>query len=59
MTWLFSFPGNDVPDLGSLTNLDSNCSMVEDDDSEFNGTPAISGDHLFIRSNKFLDCIGS
>ena len=31
---------------------------IEDDDSEFNGTPAISGNQLFIRSNKFLYCIG-
>ena len=30
----------------------------EDDDSEFNGTPAISGNQLFMRSNKFLYCIG-
>ena len=28
------------------------------DDSEFNGTPAISGNLLFLRSNKFLYCIG-
>ncbi len=27
------------------------------DDSSFNGTPAISGEQLFIRSNKFLYCI--
>ena len=31
---------------------------IEDDDSEFNSTPAISGDELFIRSNKYLYCIG-
>ncbi len=31
---------------------------IEGDDSEFNGTPAISGDYLYIRSNKFLYCIG-
>jgi len=31
---------------------------IEDDDSEFNGTPAISGDQMFVRSNKFLYCIG-
>jgi len=31
---------------------------IEGDDSEFNGTPAISGNQLFIRSNKFLYCIG-
>ena len=30
----------------------------EGDDSEFNGTPAISGNQLFMRSNKFLYCIG-
>jgi len=28
------------------------------DDSEFNGTPAISGNLLFLRSDKFLYCIG-
>ena len=32
---------------------------IEGDDSEFNGTPAIDGDHLLVRSNKFLYCIGS
>ena len=32
--------------------------IIEGDDSEFNGTPAISGDQLYIRSNKFLYCIG-
>ncbi len=31
---------------------------IADDDSEFNGTPAISGNQLFLRSNKFLYCIG-
>ena len=31
---------------------------IEGDDSEFNGTPAISGNQLFLRSNKFLYCIG-
>ena len=31
---------------------------IEGDDSEFNGTPAISGNQLFIRSNKYLYCIG-
>jgi len=31
---------------------------IESDDSEFNGTPAVSEDQLFIRSNKFLYCIG-
>lgn len=29
-----------------------------DDDSEFNGSPAVSDNQLFIRSNKFLYCIG-
>ncbi len=32
--------------------------VIEGDESEFNGTPAISGNQLFIRSNKFLYCIG-
>ena len=31
---------------------------IEGDNSEFNGTPAISGNQFFIRSNKFLYCIG-
>jgi len=31
---------------------------ISGDDSEFNGTPAISGNQLFIRSNKYLYCIG-
>lgn len=31
---------------------------IESDDSEFNGTPALSGNLLFMRSNKFLYCIG-
>ena len=31
---------------------------IAGDDSEFNGTPAISKNQLFIRSNKFLYCIG-
>ena len=31
---------------------------IEGDDSEFNGTPAISGNQLVVRSNKFLYCIG-
>ena len=30
-----------------------------DDDSEFNGSPAISNNQLFMRSNKFLYCIGA
>ena len=30
---------------------------IEGDDSEFNGTPAISDNQMFIRSNKFLYCI--
>ena len=30
---------------------------IEGDDSEFNGTPAISGNHMLLRSNKFLYCI--
>lgn len=30
----------------------------EDDTSEFNGTPAISNNQIFMRSNKFLYCIG-
>ncbi|MEL6105559.1 MAG: PQQ-binding-like beta-propeller repeat protein, partial [Planctomycetota bacterium] len=30
----------------------------EDDESEFNGTPAISNGKLFLRSNRFLYCIG-
>ena len=30
---------------------------IEGDDSAFNGTPAISGKEIFLRSNKFLYCI--
>ncbi|MEP3477734.1 MAG: PQQ-binding-like beta-propeller repeat protein [Fuerstiella sp.] len=30
----------------------------EDDNSEFNGTPAVSDNQLYMRSNKFLYCIG-
>ena len=30
----------------------------ESDDSEFNGSPAIAGNQLLIRSNKFLYCVG-
>ena len=28
------------------------------DDSDFNGTPAICGNQLFLRSNRFLYCVG-
>jgi len=31
--------------------------VIEGDDSPFNGTPAMCGDQIFIRSNKFLYCI--
>ena len=31
----------------------------ENDTSEFNGTPAVAGDQLLIRSNQFLYCIGN
>ena len=30
----------------------------ENDGSEFNGTPAVAGDQMVIRSNKFLYCVG-
>ena len=30
----------------------------ENDDSEFNGTPAIANGQMFVRSNKFLSSIG-
>ena len=30
----------------------------ESDDSDFNGSPAISDGHIFLRSNRFLYCIG-
>ena len=33
--------------------------MIAGDDSIFNGSPAVSGNHLFLRSNKFLYCIGN
>lgn len=32
--------------------------MLSGDDSIFNGSPAVSGKHLFLRSNKFLYCLG-
>jgi outer membrane protein assembly factor BamB len=28
------------------------------DDSDFNGTPAVSGNQLFLRSNRYLYCVG-
>ena len=31
--------------------------VIEGDDSDFNGSPAISDNQLFLRSNKFLYCI--
>jgi outer membrane protein assembly factor BamB len=30
----------------------------ESDDSDFNGSPAISNGRLFLRSNRFLYCVG-
>jgi hypothetical protein len=30
----------------------------ESDDSNFNASPAISDGHIFLRSNRFLYCIG-
>jgi outer membrane protein assembly factor BamB len=30
---------------------------IDGDDSDFNGTPALSGDEMFVRSNKALYCI--
>jgi outer membrane protein assembly factor BamB len=32
---------------------------IESDDSDFNGTPALSGDEMFIRSNRALYCIAA
>jgi len=32
--------------------------MLSGDDSIFNGSPAVSGNQLFLRSNKFLYCLG-
>ena len=32
---------------------------LDRDDSNFNGTPIIAGDQLFVRSNKFLYCISN
>lgn len=32
--------------------------VIEGDDSDFNGTPAISDDQIFLRSNEFLYCFG-
>ena len=31
--------------------------VIQDDDSNFNGTPAIDSKQIFIRSNKCLYCI--
>ncbi len=31
--------------------------VIEGDDSDFNGTPTIANDQLFLRSNKYLYCI--
>lgn len=31
--------------------------VIDGDESDFNGTPAISGDQIFLRSNRFLYCI--
>jgi outer membrane protein assembly factor BamB len=33
--------------------------VIEGDDSIFNGTPAISGGHLFLRSDRYLYCLGT
>ena len=32
---------------------------LADDDTDFNGTPAITGKQLFLRSNRYLYCIES
>lgn len=32
--------------------------VIENDDSMYNATPAISGNHLLLRTNRFLYCIG-
>ena len=32
--------------------------MIEDDESVFNGSPAVSGRCIFLRSDKYLFCIG-
>lgn len=34
-----------------------NRNVIDGDDSDFNGTPAVSGNQLFLRSNRFLYCI--
>lgn len=31
--------------------------VMEDDDSDFHGTPAISDDQMFLRSNRYLYCV--
>lgn len=31
---------------------------IEDDPSTFNGSPAVSGGRLFLRSDKYLYCVG-
>jgi hypothetical protein len=32
---------------------------IDDDDSVFNGSPAVSGGRLFLRSDRYLYCIGT
>ena len=34
------------------------CNQFKGDDSDFNGAPAVSGGQLFLRSNRFLNCVG-
>ncbi|MCA9012453.1 MAG: caspase family protein [Planctomycetaceae bacterium] len=48
--------GTVVVDHNSLAVVAHN--RFESDDSNFNATPAISGNLLFLRSDKFLYCIG-
>jgi hypothetical protein len=31
--------------------------VMEDDNSDFHGTPAISDDQMYLRSNRYLYCI--
>lgn len=48
---------SDPGDHGFGEPVAKNLIVDDDDDSSFCGTPAISGDELFLRSNRFLYCI--
>jgi outer membrane protein assembly factor BamB len=47
-----------VVSAGDEFKLVSHNPAFEGDDSDFSATPAVSDDRLFIRSDKYLYCIG-